>query len=48
VDLETDPLFLELSPVGSYAQRAWLRQRVDELDDEVLRVLFPALERLLR
>jgi hypothetical protein len=39
---------LELSPVGSYAQRAWLRQRIDELDDEALRVLFPALERLLR
>lgn len=48
VDLETDPLFLELSPVGGYEQRAWLRQRVDELDDETLRVLFPALERLLR
>ena len=48
VDLETDPLFLELSPVGSYAQRSWLRQRIDELDDETLRVLFPALERLLR
>jgi len=48
IDLENDPLFLELSPVGSYEQRAWLRQRVDELDDETLRVLFPALERLLR
>lgn len=48
VDLETDPLFLELSPVGSYAQRAWLRQHADELDEETLRVLFPALERLLR
>lgn len=48
IDLENDPLFLELSPVGSYEQRAWLRQHVDELDDETLRVLFPALERLLR
>ncbi len=48
VDLETIPLFLELSPVGSYEQRAWLRQCVDELDDEALRVLFPALEKLLR
>ncbi len=48
VDLETIPLFLELSPVGSYEQRAWLRQRIEELDDETLRVLFPALEKLLR
>ena len=48
VDLETVPLFLELSPVGSLEQREWLRQRISELDEATLRVLFPALEKLLR
>jgi transcriptional regulator with XRE-family HTH domain len=48
VDLETFPLFLELSPVGSREQREWLHRHVDELDTETLRLLFPALEKLLR
>ena len=48
IDLETFPLFLELSPVGVREQREWLQMHVNDLDEETLRLLFPALERLLR
>ncbi|MEZ5583616.1 MAG: helix-turn-helix transcriptional regulator [Candidatus Competibacteraceae bacterium] len=47
-DLETLPLFLELSPVGGLEQREWLHRQIDGLDEETLRQLFPALEKLLR
>jgi transcriptional regulator with XRE-family HTH domain len=46
-DLAQDPLFLSLSPLSAVEQREWLHQRIDLLDVETLRQLFPALERLL-
>lgn len=46
-DLETDPVFLSLSPVSIAARKTWLHDRIDGLDAETLAALFPALERLL-
>jgi len=46
-ELETKPLFLSLDPVASQQRRAWLRERINELDDRTLAELFPALKRLL-
>lgn len=48
VDLRKDPLFLSLTPLSQQQQRAWLIQRIEQLDAETLHRLFPALERLLR
>ncbi len=47
-DLETDPIFLSLGPVGDRRRREWLHERVDQLDSAALQDLFPALERLFR
>jgi transcriptional regulator with XRE-family HTH domain len=46
-ELETRPLFLSLDPVASEQRRAWLRERIDRLEDRTLAELFPALKRLL-
>jgi transcriptional regulator with XRE-family HTH domain len=46
-DLRTEPLFLSPSPVGAREQRDWLSDRIDRLEAETLRDLFPALERIL-
>jgi len=46
-ELETRPLFLSLDPVAAQQRRAWLKERLDELDDRTLAELFPALKRLL-
>jgi hypothetical protein len=48
VDLERDPLFLSPYPLTERDQRRWLREQIDRLDAETLRVLFPAFKRLLR
>jgi transcriptional regulator with XRE-family HTH domain len=44
--LEATPLFLEPFPALDRERRAWLQQRIAELDETTLRALFPALERL--
>jgi len=46
-DLRIEPLFLSPSPVGAREQRDWLSDRIDRLEAETLRDLFPALERIL-
>jgi hypothetical protein len=48
IDLSKTPLFLCLQPVGQFAQRDWLRKRIDELSPEELTDLFPAFIRLLQ
>ncbi|MEO0373760.1 MAG: hypothetical protein AAF329_03865 [Cyanobacteria bacterium P01_A01_bin.17] len=48
IDLEKDPIFLDLSPIFATAQRAWLHRQIDQLKGKTIQALFPALERLLR
>jgi transcriptional regulator with XRE-family HTH domain len=46
-DFSEAPLFLSLQPVGQYAQRDWLKKRLEALPAQELGRLFPALEKLL-
>jgi hypothetical protein len=46
-DLEQVSLFLRPGPVGDGQRRRWLHDRIARLSPELLRALFPALERLL-
>jgi transcriptional regulator with XRE-family HTH domain len=48
VDLQTDPIFLSLTPYGDQNRRRWLNERMKEIDEDSLRRLFPAFERLFR
>jgi transcriptional regulator with XRE-family HTH domain len=47
VDLRTTPIFLSMLPVGDLERKAWLRERILEIDATTLAELFPALQRLL-
>jgi len=47
-DLATDPLFLELMPPSTSAQRLWLRERAAQVPEDRIRRLFPALYDLLK
>jgi hypothetical protein len=46
-DLTTEPIFLSPSPISVVDQKAWLQERIRELDNSRLQTLFPALEILL-
>jgi transcriptional regulator with XRE-family HTH domain len=46
-DLQADMVFLSTSPVGDWRKKLWLRQRIERMDSETLRLLFPGLERML-
>jgi len=46
-DLRTEPIYASTAPVGEAEQKAWLHERINRLDADALRDLFPALERLL-
>jgi len=48
IDLELDALFLYPGPISDVQRRTWLRERIERIDATTLRILFPALERLLR
>jgi len=45
-DLQTDPIFLSYPPADDRQRRQWLRDRIENLNPELLSDLFPALERL--
>ena len=47
VDLERDALFLSPYPILEQDQRRWLLKQIELMDRETLRMLFPALVRLL-
>lgn len=47
IDLKESPLFLSLIPIGEIAQKNWLHEKIDALDAEILKELFPALKKLL-
>ena len=47
-DLECDPIFLSLDPVTGSEMKSWLHERIEGLDADTLRNLFPALQRLLK
>jgi len=47
VDLDTEPLFLSLTPTDLVGRRRWLCDRIQAIDGKTLQLLFPALERLL-
>jgi transcriptional regulator with XRE-family HTH domain len=47
-DLRSEPLFLSRVPVSDRERKTWLHHRIDALDPQTLRELFPALRRLLK
>ncbi len=47
-DLESEPVFLSLYPVGNAEMKKWLHERIDHLGPDALRHLFHALRRLLK
>lgn len=46
-NLEEDPVFLSVAPVGEVAMRRWLRERVEQISRKELQLMFPALQKLL-
>lgn len=48
VDLETFPVYLSEAPVTDNERRTSLRERIEGLDGESMRTLYPALDKLLR
>ena len=48
LDLQREPLFLSLDPVGAHAQKAWLLTRLKDLPPSEVGEVFVALKRLLR
>ena len=46
-DLRDEPLFASTDPVGEAEQKAWLHERIGQLDAVALRELFPALRRIM-
>lgn len=47
IDLKSDPVFLSLEPIGERAQKIWLHEHIDRLEQHTLQELFPALKKLL-
>jgi transcriptional regulator with XRE-family HTH domain len=47
IDLRSEPIFLSSVPVGDRERRTLLHERIEGLDAETLRQLFPAFLRLL-
>jgi len=47
IDLEKEPIFLSMMPIGEAETKQWLKERIDALDRDTLRDLSPALVRLL-
>lgn len=48
VNLKQHAVFLWLSPIGDLKRRAWLQERIKQIDAETLNALYPALEKLLK
>ena len=46
-DLSCIPLFLSLDPIGVHAKKAWLLDRLNHIDDDLLDQYFPALKKIL-
>jgi len=47
-DLYEDPLFLSMSPLGVFAQKAWLQQQIERTSAPDFGRVFPALEKIFR
>jgi len=47
-NLEEDAIFLLPGPISDYQKRIWVQQQIDQISPNLLRSIFPALERLLR
>lgn len=47
VNLNKDPIFLSLDPIGQKAQKDWLHEHIDRLGAEKLNAYFLALKKLL-
>lgn len=45
-DLNEEPLFLSLEPIGIYLQKQWLCERINQISGTELQKLFPALRRI--
>lgn len=48
INLRDDAIFLSMSPIGDLKRRAWLQERIKQIDAETLNALYPALEKLLK
>jgi transcriptional regulator with XRE-family HTH domain len=46
-DLRRDAVFLSLEPVSSVGKRHWVRDRLENISEEDLQELYPALRRML-
>ncbi len=46
-DLTTEPIFLSPDPLSIVERKEWLRDRIDAMDADDLREIYPALQRLL-
>lgn len=46
-DLESEPLFLSLTPVSLAQRRSWLKRQIDRITPQEMNDLFPALRLLL-
>jgi transcriptional regulator with XRE-family HTH domain len=47
ININTDPLFLSLNPVGKFAIKKWLMDQLESISSDELSKLFPALKKLL-
>ncbi|MFC1837209.1 helix-turn-helix domain-containing protein [Thermodesulfobacteriota bacterium] len=47
-DLTSTPVFLSYDPVTVMARKKWLRERIDALSSEQLKMHFPSLEKILK
>jgi len=48
IDLEKEPIFLSMMPIGEAETKQWLKEKIDLLDRDNLRELMPALIVLLK
>ncbi|MDA7618291.1 hypothetical protein N8703_03230 [Verrucomicrobia bacterium] len=47
-NLREDPMFLSMSPLGVFAQKLWLQQRIEQTSGSEFGRVFPALEKIFR
>jgi transcriptional regulator with XRE-family HTH domain len=47
-DLDSEAIFLWTEPVSETQMKSWLMEQIQQIDGKTLRMVFPALRRLLR
>ena len=46
IDLNSQPVFLNMEPISAIERREWLHRQIDTMSGEEIRDLFPALKRI--